>query len=357
MFKITSRLARTVLTSLLLTTIILPDRASAGAGYYSQAVFGHIDIYSKRKPIKKLIENPDTDKRLKKKLEMVVKIRRFSIDELSLPDNGSYRGYVSLKRKYVAWNAVAAGEFSVRPKRWCFPFAGCVSYKGFFKREKAEKFGDELREEGLDVAVLPVAAYSTLGWFDDPVLNTFIGWPDQNLAGLIFHELAHAELYVKHDSAFNESFAKVVEIEGVRRWLIKHGSPEQKEAYAKYQVRRDLFVDLVLKYRRRLAELYGSGAPAEDMRREKKSILAQMLEEYVKREDEFGKMSEYRKIFFDDLNNAKLASVFTYYIYVPAFEAILRRENGDLPAFFREAKRISKLPKAKRRETLESLAK
>jgi len=342
------------LLSLLLITIVFPG--SASAGYLSQAIFGHIEIYKSRKPIKKIIENPATDERLKNKLETVVKIRQFSIDELSLPDNGSYRGYVSLKRKYVAWNAIAAEEFSLRPKRWCFPFAGCVSYKGYFEREKAEKFGHELRSEGLDVAILPVAAYSTLGWFDDPILNTFLRWPDQNLAGLIFHELAHAQLYVKNDSAFNESFAKVVEIEGVRRWLNKNGTSEQKVAYAKYQVRRNLFVDLVLKYRKELAELYRSSVPVEEMREKKKSILARMRDEYINREDEFGKMSRQRKLFFDDLNNAKIVSVFTYYTYVPAFEAILRKENGDLTKFFREAKVLSRLSKAKRRETLEALA-
>ena len=322
------------------------------SAYYSQAVKGHFKLYSKRKPIDKLLENADTSDDLKKKLFTVKKIRRFASRELKLPDNGSFTGYVELERRYLAWSVVAVPEFSLSPKKWCFPVAGCVSYRGYFNREDADAFARSLHDEGFDVSVLPISAYSTLGWFDDPVLSTFLSWPEQNLAGLIFHELTHAMIYVKDDSVFNESLATVVEREGVIRWVKSNGNNAQLNAYNDYQKRKTMFTDNVMKYRERLKIVYDSGASPEEMREQKKIIFDDMLMEYKRESMREGSRSEYREMFYKDLNNAKIASVFTYYDLVPTFKALLDSKNGNLDEFYAEARNIGSLPKDMREQRL-----
>ena len=325
------------------------------SAYYSQAVAGHVKLYAKRKPIEKVLRDEDVSGDLKEKLNKVRKIRAFATAEMKLPDNGSFTGYVELDRRYLAWSVVATPEFSLSPLKWCFPVAGCVSYRGYFNREDADAFAETLREEGYDVSVLPIAAYSTLGWFDDPVLSTFLSWPEQNLAGLIIHELTHAKIYIKDDSVFNESLASVVEHEGVIRWVKSNGNEAQLNAYNDFQKRKAMFAGNVMKYRERLKTVYDSGAGPDEMRGIKKTILNEMLEEYRRESATPGTRSEYRQMFYKDLNNAKLASVYTYYDLVPSFRRLLDLKNGNLDEFYAEVNEIGALPKEEREHRLNAL--
>src|SRR4051812_10885006 len=206
--------------STLFRCILLALSASSLCGcYLIQAATGQMQIVSKRQPIAEVIRDPATSEKLKARLEYVAAARDFASRELGLPDNESYRSYADLGRPYVVWNVFAAPEFSVEPRQWCFPIAGCVVYRGYFSEAAAQRYARKLRRRGDDVAVGGVAAYSTLGHFKDPVLSTMLGWSDAQLAATLFHELAHQVVYVPGDSQFNESFATVVEEAGLERWL------------------------------------------------------------------------------------------------------------------------------------------
>lgn len=317
-------------------------------GYYFQAVSGQMELTRKARPIPKVIADPATGAELKAKLGRVVEMRDFASRELHLPDNASYRRYADIGRPFVVWNVFAAPEFSVKPRQWCFPFAGCVDYKGYFNQAGADKLATELRTERYDVFVGGVPAYSTLGWLDDPVLNTFVQYPDAEIARLMFHELAHQLVYVQGDSTFNESFAVTVERAGVERWLAAHGSEVQRHEFEQQQGRNQAFVDLVARYRARLAELYGEPLDAEQMRSRKQQALAQMRADYDRLRQSWGGFAGYDRWFDQPLNNAQLASVTIYTQLVPAFERMLRHNGGDLPRFYAEVERLAALPKAQR---------
>ncbi len=255
----------------------------------------------------------------------------------------------------MVWNVFAAPEFSVEPRQSCFPIAGCVSYRGYYAQAGAEAFADDLRKEGYDVFVYGVPAYSTLGWFDDPVLNTFVRYPDAELARLVFHELAHQVVYVKDDTMFNESFAVAVEEEGVRRWLAQNATPAERAAYAASRARRAEFVRLVLRYRERAAKLYGEPLPDEAKRAGKARLFAELEADYGElKAKEWGGFAGYDR-FFSGMNNAQLASVATYEALVPAFRALLAREGGDLPRFYAAVKELARLPQPERDRALAAL--
>jgi len=309
---------------------------------------GQMELTRKARPIPDVIADPATAPELKTRLGQVVEIRDFASRELSLPNNGSYRRYADIGRPYVVWNVFAAPEFSVKARQWCFPFAGCVAYKGYFSKAGADQFAADLRAEDDDVFVGGVPAYSTLGWFDDPVLNTFVNYPDAEIAELMFHELAHQLVYVKGDSTFNESFAVTVERVGVQRWLAAHGTDARRREFEQQQARQQAFVELVTKYQGRLAELYAEPLEPEAMRRRKQEVLAQMRAEYGRIKEGWGGFAGYDRWFEQPLNNAQLASVAIYTQLVPAFERILRDNGGDLPRFYAEVRRLAALPKAER---------
>ena len=248
--------------------------------YYGQAVVGHLDVVSRAQPIEARLADPATPPELRARLARALEIREFATRELALPDNGSYRAYADLGRPYAVWNVFAAPEFSVEPRRSCFPVVGCVSYRGYYAQADADAYAAGLRAEGYDVFVYGVPAYSTLGWFDDPVLNTFVRYPDAELARLVFHELAHQLVYVQGDTMFNESFAVAVEEEGVRRWLARHGDEAGRAAYATMRARRAEFVRLVLDYRARLEALYREPLTDEAKRAGKARLLGEMEADY-----------------------------------------------------------------------------
>jgi predicted aminopeptidase len=319
----------------------------AGIGYYLQSIDGQLQMNAARRPIAEVIADPATPESLKQKLARAAAIRQFASSELQLPDNGSYTSYADLKRPFVVWNVFAAEEFSVEPRRWCFPVAGCVAYRGYFSKAAADDFARALRDEGLEVRVGGVPAYSTLGWFDDPLLNTFIHYPEYELARLIFHELAHQLAYVKGDSEFNESFAVAVEIAGVERWIAQHGDAAMREGAARTRARRARFAALVSDARDRLQKLYRLNIAPELMRERKAAVFADLQRDYQSLKTEWGGYAGY-DIFFDGINNANLASFSLYNALVPALQNLLAQKGGDLGAFYAEVRRLAKLPKSER---------
>lgn len=319
-----------------------------GGCYYYQAVSGQMELWRKSQPIDALIGDSRTDTRLRERLELVRRVRDFASRELALPDNGSYRKYADLQRPYVVWNVFATPEFSMKPVEWCFPFAGCVAYRGYFGEQDAQAFGAGLRGEGKDVFVSGIPAYSTLGWFDDPVLNTFIRYPDAEIARLVFHELAHQVVYVSGDTMFNESFATAVELEGMDRWLEKYGTTEQRDAFDKRQAYKEGFIRLVLGYRDRLKALYAAEWPVEQKRARKAQTFAALKADYEALKQSWGGFAGYDRFFADELNNAHIVPVAAYSELVPAFRQLLAENRGDFPRFYAAVREIGGLGKEKR---------
>jgi predicted aminopeptidase len=317
--------------------------------YLLESAAGQIELTNKEQPISQVLADPDTSPALRHELTEVRDIREFASTDLKLPDNGSYKSYADLGRRFVVWNVYAAPEFSVEPKTWCFPFVGCVAYRGYFNELEAQDYAYRLRREGYDVLVGGVAAYSTLGHFHDPVLNTMLGWDESELAAIIFHELAHQLLYVPGDSAFNEAFATTVEREGVRRWLARQGRAIDEKDYAARDRRAREVAELVAQARSRLKALYAQSLSPEQLRTAKAAEFERLRNEYAALP---GAESGYAWLFGPDLNNAALSSVATYYDCVPGFEAQLRAVDGDLPRFYAAARALANEPADARRAQL-----
>lgn len=324
----------------------------ANLGYYAQAVDGHMDIRHRTQPISRIIADPDANAALKGALTVVVKLREFASHELKLPDNESFTTYADLGRPYAVWNVSATPELSLELKKWCFVAIGCVSYRGFFSKAEAERFAEKLKTEGYDVTVGGVRAYSTLGWFKDPILNTFLGYSEMELAQLMFHELAHQVVYVRDDSTFNESFATAVELEGVNRWLDSYGTGEQRLAFDAAQKKKAASTELMLNHRKRLEELFASDASNAEKRTAKARILAELSEGLSALETTKTKVSTYERWWAQRLNNAYLASISTYTHLVPAFQALLAQQSGNIEQFYEAVKRIGSLPEAERTSLL-----
>jgi len=320
--------------------------------YYFQAAQGQYALWSEARPIEDWLGDPATDAKLKARLEKALLIRRFAVKELGLPDNASYRNYAALNRPYVLWNVVATPSLSLRPIQWCFPIAGCVSYRGYYSKEDAEAYADELRKEGNDVQLGGVPAYSTLGWFSDPLLSSFINYSDAELARMVFHELAHQVAYVQGDSRFNEAFATAVEEAGVQRWLDMYGNPAMREAYERYSVRRRDFLDLLVRHRALLAANYARKVSDKKKREEKLRIFAALKEEYqLMKVNSWGGYAGYDRFFAEPLNNAHLASVATYNDFLPGFRALLAQEK-TLPRFYAAVQGMSTLSLQERQARL-----
>jgi predicted aminopeptidase len=334
---------------------LLGAASCSEVGYYAQCVQGHLGLLARRQPIEAVLADPATAPRLREKLAAVLRIRDFASGELGLPENGSYRCYADLQRPDVVWNVVAAPEFSLLPKQWCFPVAGCVSYRGYYERADAERLAGELRAAGHDVDLYGVDAYSTLGWFDDPVLNTFVDRSEASLAALIFHELAHQRLYIDGDSAFNEAFASAVEQEGVARWLERQGRSQELAAWREGRRRETEFDSLLRATRQRLADLYAAPLSEEQKRAGKAHAFAELEQAYRRLKDEWGGYAGYDRWFEVPPNNARLASVGTYRDHLAAFGELLRRQGGDFPAFYRAAAELGRLPSTERLARLREL--
>ncbi len=321
--------------------------------YYKQAITGQVDILCKRKAISRLLEDRNTPDKLKKQLQLVMGIREFAIKELKLPADKHYLTYVELNRSSVAWNVFAAPEFSFQEKKWCYPIVGCVAYRGYFSQEDAQRYASKLTGEGLDVHVGAVSAYSTLGWFDDPIFSTFVHRSEARLAGLIFHELAHQILFTADDTTFNESFASAVEQEGLRRWFALSGKKKDYNAYLNSEQFYRWFAELVGRYREKLENLYKKDLPPETKRREKAVLLRQLKGEYEKGKTAWGQHKGYDAWFARPINNAKILSVGFYNDLVPAFLGFLQETGGDLGQFYEQCKILAGKPKEDRRQQLQ----
>lgn len=311
----------------LLFLLLLFTAGCESLSYYSQAIRGQFGVMHAARPLESWLADPATPAELRARLQVALSIREFASRRLALPVNGSYSSYADLGRPYVVWNVYAAPRFSVEPKKECFPFTGCVSYRGFFSEEEAARQAARLREQGYDVYLGGVPAYSTLGWFDDPLLSTFIQYPDVQLARLVFHELAHQRLYVKGDTTFNESFAVTVEEEGVKRWLEAVGRSGELEALRAGRLRRQEFAQRVAQTRQVLSGVFLEDGPEEKM-------LARKAEEWEKLR------RDYPAIVPIEPNNAYLVSIALYTQLVPEFERVLKSCGGDLAEFYERVRAL-----------------
>jgi predicted aminopeptidase len=337
--------------------------------YYKQAVNGQYQILTSKRSIDNVIADKTTPGKLREKLQFVTNVRSFAEHQLNLPARGQYSQYADVHRRFVVWNVYAADEFSLEPKWWKFPIVGKASYRGYFSEQEARAYGERLKKQGYDVYVSGIEAYSTVGWFRDPVLNTFINNTEVDLAETLFHELAHQTAFAKGDTDFNEAFATAVAEEGLRRWM---SSPSSTNSYAEYQAdlkRKEQFLRLVMDARTQLEQLYeqpvagkvqlaslssvSTTETLEDKRQRKQQIIANLRAEHRKlRDTEWAGNPEYDNWFNKPINNAKLNTVATYYELVPAFNKLLGKCDGDLPRFYSEVRRIAKLPKEERRAVL-----
>jgi predicted aminopeptidase len=328
-------------------------------GYYAQSATGHLNLVEAAKPVPQWLADPETSSRLKARLELSQRIRDFAVSDLHEPDNQSYRRYADLKRSAAVWNVVAAPELSLELKTWCFAVVGCVGYRGYYDRPDADALAAQLRGEGLDVAVYPVPAYSTLGrlpqggWLADPLLNTFIDYPEGELARLVFHELAHQVAFAPGDTLFNESFASAVEKIGAERWLRERSSAAARDEYAQGEARRADFRALTDRYRAEFVALYASPASDAAKREGKAALLIQLRSDYATM-----KATRWRGYagydgWFARANNAAFGVLASYTALVPAFERLFEREGSDFPRFFAEVRRIAALPPAQRQAALE----
>jgi predicted aminopeptidase len=318
-------------------------------GYLLQAARGQWQLLRARQPISRLIAAPATDMALKIRLQLVHEARDFATRELALPDNQSYRSYAALGRPYVVWNVVAVPEFRIVPLQWCFPIAGCVAYRGYFREANARSFAAGLAARGHDTLVAGVSAYSTLGKFSDPLLDTMLRYGDLELVGTIFHELAHQLIYVKGDTEFNEAFAMSVERAGVARWLAAHDRCGELDAYQQRQAQQAQIVKLLGAGRAQLTQLYGEPLGAAAMRERKQQLLANTTAAVREYTQSLGVRSGYDAWLDAGLNNAHLASVATYFDCVPGFERLLAQAGGELNAYYSAVRALAKGPAAGRR--------
>ncbi|MGB5628908.1 MAG: aminopeptidase [Woeseiaceae bacterium] len=324
-----------MLRIILTVVLLLP----LGGCYYMQAAKGQLELNRKREPIEEILQDPETSPQLAARLRLVQDARRFSVDELGLPDNKSYHSYADIERDFVVWNVFAAPEFSMQPKTWCFPVAGCVAYRGYFSQEDAVRESRRLAENGFDVAVGGVAAYSTLGKFNDPIVSSMMNWNDVQLVGVLFHELAHQVLYVKGDSGFNESFATAVEEFGVQRWLESRGQLDEIAAYLEARALRQDLMALVAEARSDLEGLYADDLSDEEKRRQKEVRLHRLGDEaaaLLQRRGRDG--TNWRN---GELNNARLVSLTLYEGRMPEFRALLEECGQDIGCFYEKARALA----------------
>lgn len=340
-------LPRHLMASLALIVLAV-NISGCGVGYVLQAARGQWQVVHRRRPIDQVIADPATEAPVRRQLELAREARNFASQQLGLPQNKSYRSYAALGREYVVWNVVAAPEFSIQPVQWCFPVAGCVAYRGYFHEAAAHKYAAMLAAHGDDVLVEGVEAYSTLGRFSDPILDTMLSDDDLDLAGTIFHELAHQLIYVENDSDFNEAFAMSVEQEGVARWLAARGRTAELSGYTARRLAGEQIVNRLAIGRDELAALYGRSLPAAQMRERKHELIAALVASIHEYEKSAAVRSGYDAWIDQGLNNAHLASVATYFDCVPAFQKILAEQGGDLSRYYTRVRELARGPAAAR---------
>ena len=355
---VVAALGATASIAALLATACLTAGCSS-LGYYAQSVSGHLDLVARAKPVAELTADANTPIALGERLALSQRIRDFAVTELALPDNRSYRRYADLGRNAAVWNVVAAPELSLTLETWCFPVVGCVGYRGYYERGAADGEAEALRARGLEAAVYGVPAYSTLGKLDwlggDPLLNTFVHWPEGELARLVFHELAHQVAYAPDDTMFNESFATAVERIGGARWLAQHAGDAARAQYAAFDARRNEFRALTGRYRDRLDALYRSPASDADKRSGKAALMAELRAEYASlKAGRWAGFAGY-DAWFERANNASFGVLAAYNELVPNFERLFEHVGRDFKRFYAEVQRLASLPKPERQATLRAI--
>ncbi len=334
----------------------------ADTRYYLQSVSGHLALMQAARPLDQWLADDGTPERLRDRLALAQRIRRFAVAELGLPDNGSYQRYADLQRRSVVWNVVAAPEFSLTLHSWCFAVVGCVGYRGYFNEADARQEAEQLKARGLEVAVYGVPAYSTLGWMNwaggDPLLSTFIHYPQGELARMVFHELAHQVLYVKDDTAFNESFATTVERLGSAAWLASQADPAAQTEYAALDARRQAFRALTSRTRSKLLAIYTTDAatPPSASQQEalKSAAYTEFRQAYAQLRESWGGYARY-DAWVAGANNAAFGALAAYDDWVGAFEALYRQHPGDWSTFYTGARQLADLPRPERTQRLQLL--
>jgi len=333
-------------------------------GYYWQSVTGHLDIMAAARPVDEVVQEPQTPERLRERLKLAKQIRSYAVTELKLPDNPSYHRYADLHRSAAIWNVTAAPAYSLELRTWCFPVTGCIGYRGYYDESKAKADARELDGEGYETNVYPVTAYSTLGFMNwaggDPLLNTFIGYPEGELARLIFHELAHQVIYVKNDTTFNESFATAVERLGGERWLRTQADDKARQDYAAYDGRRRMFRELSRRTREQLKEMYETPGLAPEVKEQRKQdIMARFRSEYAQMKERSGfEPAAWRGYdrWVREANNAFFGAQAAYDELVPGFEALFHQGGDDWTRFYDAARQLAALPKEERHQRLKEAA-
>ena len=329
--------------------------------YYAQSVSGHLQLLHAARPVPDWLADVATPDALKARLRLTQRLRDYAVTELKLPDNASYRRYADVQRNAAVWNVVAAPELSLRLQTWCFAVVGCVAYRGYYQRDAADAYAAPLRAQGAEVSVYGVPAYSTLGklpggYFADPLLNTFVNYPEGELARLIFHELSHQMAYASGDTEFNESFATTVERAGSARWLAAVGNEAARAEFVALDARRNDFRALTGRTRERLDALYASAATPAEKRRDKARLMAQLQADYAALKA--GAWQGYAGYdgWFAHANNASFGVLAAYTDLVPQFERLLASVGGDLPRFYAAVQRLAALPIEQRQRALQALA-
>jgi predicted aminopeptidase len=320
--------------------------------YYIQAARGQLDLLHRRRPVEEVIADPSSPEQLRLRLQTVREARNFAVTALMLPDNESYRSYADLERDYVVWNVFAAPEFSVEPKLWCYPIAGCVAYRGYFSEKAAQKQAARLGSKGFDTVVGGVPAYSTLGRFADPVLSTMMRWSDDDLVSTLFHELAHQKLYVKDDTEFNESFATAVAEVGLQRWRTFRDESAQSTLVTGRRAESKAILELAIATRNQLQMLYASGLDEQSMRERKRQMFKALADDVQRLTEKSGYDVNW---FSGPLNNARLASIGLYEGRLEAFNSILRHCDSDLECFYRKSAALAEMSKKARDTELDRL--
>jgi predicted aminopeptidase len=367
--KITRR--KKSLLVLLLAIIVAAVSGCRTIGFYTQAARGQYQIFAHQKLIDKLIADPQTPAPLRGQLQLVEQLRAFAKDELKLPVDGHYRKYVDVHRPYVVWNIQAAPQFSLQPRTWWYPLVGSLEYRGYFSEHSARNYAISIAKKGDDVYVDGVEAYSTLGWFKDPILNTFIDRSEPELAEVLFHELGHQRVFARGDTDFNEAYATTVGQEGARRWLRTSGKTNLLEKYAIALQRNGQFVHFIMSTREQLEKVYGDTLdkdgkvkaaktpplPPEQLKEAKQRVFAGLRNNYQQLKISWGGYAGYDDWFADELNNAQLNTIANYYDFLPAFKRVLELNGGDMEKFYVEVERLSKMDKDLRHQWLRDLAK
>ncbi len=325
-------------------------------GYYAHSFSGQMELIMRRQPIREVVAAPQTPDDVKQKLNAVLQVRAYATGALGLPDNESYLSYSSIDRKFVVWNVFATPEFSLAPLQWCFPIAGCNGYVGFFSEARARNSASQLADRGNDVYVGGVAAYSTLGWFADPVLSTMLNWDRAQLASFVIHELAHQMLYVPDDSKFNEAFATTVAKLGVQQWLAAGHDVHALRDFKTQESREQQFVELILSTREQLQVVYSQPLTLAAKRAEKRRILNDLHTRYAELRDSWGGYHGYDSWVHSGVNNAKISSVVTYHQYETAFESLFRYAGNSFPRFYGLAAALGNAGTQARAQCLADLA-